>query len=197
MARLTVMATGAAVAAALLAACGGSSGSVDRGAEEADALFAKQLPDGGMTLTSVNFTDGQELPARFTCDSSGISPALEIAGIPDGAKSLALVMDDPGAEGGTYVHWIVAGLPPQDTRFVEQAVPDGADQARNSAGRAAYGPACPPEGGPAHTYRISAYALDADVGGDIRNDPASDALETITEHATARVTLQVTYERSA
>lgn len=184
--------------AALLSACRGGTSAADRGDEQADALFAKAVAtDSGLAITSPNVGEGEALPVRFTCDSTGISPALDLASVPEGTVELALVVDDPAAEGGTFVHWIVAGLAPQDGRLAEDALPDGATQARNSAGRAAYSPACPPEGGPAHTYRFTVYALDEAIGEDLENDDASDALDRIAEHATARATLSVTYARSA
>lgn len=187
-----------AAGATLLTACGGGTSAAERGDEEADALFAKQVAtDSGLSVTSPNVAEGDELPVRFTCDSTGISPALDLGGIPEGTVELALVVDDPDAEAGTFVHWIVAGLAPQDVRLAEDALPEGATQARNSAGRTAYSPACPPEGDPAHTYRITVYALDEAIGEDIENDDPSDALDTIAQHATARATLTATYARPA
>jgi Raf kinase inhibitor-like YbhB/YbcL family protein len=188
---------GAAVAL-LLAACGGS-GNADRGEDEADALAAKDIPSGadGFTLSSVNFEDGAELPARFTCDATDISPALTIEGVPDGTVQLAIVVDDPDAADGTYVHWIVGALPTDTTGLAEDLVPEDAEQARNSAGGSSYRGPCPPEGEAAHTYRFTVYALDAEVDDDFENADASDALETLAERATAKATLTATYQRAS
>jgi Raf kinase inhibitor-like YbhB/YbcL family protein len=184
-------------AALLLAACGATT-SADRGDEEADALAAKDIPAGadGFAVSSVNFEDGAPLPARFTCDATDISPALTIDGVPDGTAELAIVVDDPDAADGTYVHWIVGGLAPTTGALAEDLVPEDAVQARNSDGGSSYRGPCPPEGDPAHTYRFTVYALDAEVADDIENADASDALELITEHATAKAVLTATYQRA-
>lgn len=185
-----------AVALLTLAACGGSSGSADRGDKAADALFALELDDGGLSLTSPNFEDGEALPSRFSCDSTSISPALTIAGVPEGTVELAIVMDDPEAVPRTYVHWIVAKLPPDTTSLAEDFVPEGAEAARNSAGGARYDAVCPPRDRAGATYRISLYALDEATDDDFEGALATDALEEIAERATARTTLTATYSRA-
>jgi Raf kinase inhibitor-like YbhB/YbcL family protein len=184
--------------ALLLGACGGSSGSADRGTGKADALAAKDVPVGpdGFSLTSVNFKDGAALPARFSCDATNISPSLTIGGVPDGTAELAIVVDDPGAADGTYVHWII-DLPAGSAGLAEDLVPDKSFSARNSAGRTSYSGACPPKGDPAHTYRFTVYALDEAIGKDIDDTDASDALSAIAEHATAKATLSATYQRKS
>lgn len=181
-----------------MAACGGSSGTADRGEEQADALFAKELPAvGGFTITSPNFADGAALPIRFTCDSTNISPALRVEGAPADAVELAIVMDDPGADNGTFVHWIVGALQPAGASLAEDLVPDGASQARNSDGRSAYKGPCPPKDEPAHTYRITVYALNKTTGTTLKNEPAGKALDAIAERATAKATMSATYQRKA
>ena len=64
-----------------------------------------------MQLTSTAFNEGGSIPARFTCDGSDASPALKWSGLPSGAKSLALIADDPDAPVGTWVHWVLFDLP--------------------------------------------------------------------------------------
>lgn len=188
-------AAAAAVAAGLaLSACGGSS-NADRGDEEADALFAKALGAGELTISSPNFDEGAELPARFTCDSTDISPALAFSGVPDGTAELAVVVDDPGAADGTFTHWIIAGLAPTSSGLAEDHVPDEAVEGRNSEGGSAYSGPCPPKGEGPHTYRFSVYALDAATGDDVEARDAGEALEAIAARATARATLTATYAR--
>jgi Raf kinase inhibitor-like YbhB/YbcL family protein len=97
-------------------------------------------------------------PAALTCDGDNISPPLGWSGVPAGTAEVALVVDDPDAPRGTYVHWIVVGLDPVNTTLAEATVPPGVRQVRNSAGKAAYTGPCPP-GGPAHHYRFTIYAL--------------------------------------
>lgn len=184
-----------AVASGLvLSACGGGS-TADRGDEEADALFAKALSGGQLAITSPNFDEGAELPARFTCDATNISPALSFSGVPQGTAELAIVVDDPGAADGTFTHWIIAGLPPTTIGLAEDQVPDEAVEGRNSEGRSAYSGPCPPEGDGPHTYRFSVYALDAPTGDDVDGLDAGDALDAIADRATARATLTATYAR--
>jgi Raf kinase inhibitor-like YbhB/YbcL family protein len=181
-----------------VASCGGGALNADRGDEEADALAALDLDDAGgaFTVSSPNFGDGDPLPARFTCDSTGISPALRIEGVPSGAVELAVVMDDPDAD-PTYVHWVVAGLAPDVAALPEFHIPEDAYVARNSAGRTNFDAPCPPKGDGAHTYRISVYALDeVTVEKDFAAANASDALELLTERASARATLTATYQRA-
>jgi len=193
-----MMAAATAAAVTTLGACGGGSATADRGNKAADALFAEDLGDSGgaLRISSPNVADGDALPARFSCDSTGISPALVITGVPDGTAELAIVLDDPDAEGGTYTHWILAGLPAADTSLAEDYVPPKATSARNSAGRSGYAAVCPPEGDAAHTYRISVYALDEPTGDTVDKQLATDALEAIAERATARATMRATYRRA-
>ena len=198
MGRLNWMVAAATAVVVALGACGGSSATADRGNKAADALFAKDLGDNGgaLRISSPNVTDGAALPSRFSCDSTAISPALVIAGVPEGTAELAIVLDDPDAEGGTYVHWIVAGLPAADTSLAEDYLPPAATSARNSAGWPGYAAVCPPKGAAAQNYRISVYALDEPTGDGVDKQLATDALEAIAERATARATMSATYERA-
>jgi Raf kinase inhibitor-like YbhB/YbcL family protein len=166
-----------------LAAC--SSGDGQPRAERA-------LPEP-ITLSSPAFTAGSAIPQRFTCDGDNLSPPLDWSGVPAGTAELALVVEDPDAPRGTYVHWIVIGLGPASTKLSEATVPPGGRQVRNSAGKAAYTGPCPP-GGPAHHYRFTIYALQRspDVGDDASPDAAIQAIEAA---ATARGRLVGTYGR--
>jgi Raf kinase inhibitor-like YbhB/YbcL family protein len=166
-----------------LAAC--SSGDGQPRAERA-------LPEP-ITVSSPAFTAGSSIPLRFTCDGDGVSPPLAWSGVPAGTVQVALVVDDPDAPRGTYVHWVVVGLDPANTKLAEATVPPGVRQVRNSAGKVAYSGPCPP-GGPAHHYRFTIYALQRppDVGDDARPEAAIQAIEAA---ATARGRLVGTYGR--
>jgi Raf kinase inhibitor-like YbhB/YbcL family protein len=109
-------------------------------------------------LTSPAFADGAEIPVRHTCDGSDLSPRLTWTGVPDGTRSLALVMDDPDAPTGTFTHWVVYNLAAELQEIGEAAAPGAS--ARNSFGRAGYGGPCPPPADPPHRYRFTLYALD-------------------------------------
>jgi Raf kinase inhibitor-like YbhB/YbcL family protein len=166
-----------------LAAC--SSGAGEPRAE-------RDLPEP-ISVSSPAFTAGAAIPQRFTCDGDNRSPPLRWSGVPASTVEAALVVDDPDAPRGTYVHWVVVGLDPASTELVEGAVPAGARQVRNSAGKAAYTGPCPP-GGPAHHYRFTIYALQrrAEVDADASPEAAIQAIEAA---ATARGRLIGTFGR--
>ena len=111
-----------------------------------------------MRLTSPAFDYGRRLPVRFTADAPDgeVSPPLRIDGVPDGTVALSLLMEDPDAPGGTWLHWLVFDLPP------EADIPEGAAglgvPGVNSWRRIGYGGPCPPSG--IHRYLFRVYALD-------------------------------------
>lgn len=118
-------------------------------------------------LTSPSFKDGQPIPAMHTFKGADTSPALAWDAVPPGTKSISLIMDDPDAPRGIWVHWVLWNLPPE-ARALPEAVPNkpsldgGAKQGRNDAGDVGYGGPCPPPGKP-HRYYFKLYALDAPV----------------------------------
>lgn len=149
-------------------------------------------PDA-ITVTSSAFQDGQPIPARYTCDGSGGSPPLAWAGVPGGAAALALVVDDPDAPRGTFVHWVVLDIPVETMAVDADAVPSGGVQAQNTAGRASYYGPCPPSG--THHYRFTVYALSRRTG--LSGGAALDrALAAIRSSATSQGRLVGTYSRS-
>ncbi|MFH1330914.1 MAG: YbhB/YbcL family Raf kinase inhibitor-like protein [Actinomycetota bacterium] len=113
-----------------------------------------------MKLSSPAFGPGEAIPSRFTCDGADVSPALDIAGIPEGTACLALVMDDPDAPGGTWDHWVAYDIPV--TTAVPEAVRSLGIAGRNSWRRPGYGGPCPPFG--EHRYFFRVYALDGPLG---------------------------------
>lgn len=108
-----------------------------------------------LSLTSSAFSANGPIPRKYTCDGSDINPSLEIASIPTKAKSLALVVVDPDAPGGTWVHWIVCNIP--ITHKIEEHSVPGIEGV-NDFGRVDYGGPCPPDG--KHRYFFKMYALD-------------------------------------
>ena len=121
----------------------------------------------GMSLSSPAFAPGGEIPALFTCEGRDLSPALDWTGVPESAKSLVLIVDDPDAPDPaaprtTWVHWVLYNLPPT-ARGLPQgvapaALPAGTRQGTNDFKRTAYGGPCPPIG--RHRYFHKLYALD-------------------------------------
>lgn len=123
--------------------------------EPTPAPKPKPLP---MQITSPSFSNNGNIPAEFTCSGSDINPQLNFANIPENAKSLALIMDDPDAPNGTWIHWVVFNINPKTTVINKNSAPSGAIQGANSWGTSKYGGPCPPSG--THRYFFKLYALD-------------------------------------
>ncbi len=107
-----------------------------------------------MKISCPDFAHNQMMPKKFTCQGRGVSPALIIEDIPKAARSLVLIVDDPDAPEGTFVHWVVYNILPQE-RIEEGAFPG--KQGLNSMQDVGYCPACPPSG--THRYFFKIYAL--------------------------------------
>ena len=120
------------------------------------------------SLQCAAFTNEGDIPRNHTCDGADVSPALAWSDPPTGTQSFSLIMDDPDAPAGTWVHWVLYDLPAQ-TRALPEGVPkerelkDGSRQGRNDFSRPGYGGPCPPRGA-AHRYYFRLYALDAKLG---------------------------------
>ena len=113
-----------------------------------------------MQLASPAFPAGGTLPNQYTCNGKGISPPLVISGVPEDAKSLALIMHDPDAVNGKdFVHWTVWDMPPNTTIIAEGNLPPGAVQGTNDYPDIGYGPACPTSGSGVHHYVFDLYAV--------------------------------------
>lgn len=108
-----------------------------------------------MKLTSPDFKNNEYIPKKFTCDGQGINPGLVIDGVPSQAKSLVLIVDDPDAPAGTFVHWVVFDIPVTG-KIEENSIPG--KQGVNTAGELNYVSPCPPSG--THRYFFKIYALD-------------------------------------
>jgi len=122
----------------------------------------KDFVDSGvMRIQSTDFEPNGPIPARFTCDGENISPKLSVSGVPEDAVSLVLVVDDPDAPMGTWVHWLVWNIPPQTVEIASAAVPAGSVEGVTSFGRSGYGGPCPPSG--THRYFFKLYALDQNL----------------------------------
>ena len=113
--------------------------------------------EGGdtMKMTSPTFGHNQMIPKKYTCQGEDMSPPLKIEGIPQGTKSLALIIDDPDAPMGTWVHWVVFDIP-MTGEIAENSIPG--KQGHNDFGKNDYGGPCPPSG--THRYFHKIYALD-------------------------------------
>lgn len=130
-----------------------------------------------MKLASREFKNLEAVPTKFTCDGEDINPELDISEVPEKARSLVLIMDDPDAPGGTWVHWLLWNIPP-DTEIIEEGtIPLGATEGTNSSGRVGYHGPCPPEG--AHHYFFKLYALDTtlDLPSSTKHNDLVEAME--------------------
>jgi Raf kinase inhibitor-like YbhB/YbcL family protein len=144
------------------AGCGGHGGSgMTAPATPKLTTVARTVPEapaaGPVTIGSPVFADGAPIPVEYTCKGANTAPPLTWSA-PLGA---ALVVDDPDAVGGTYVHWIVVGIPPGMGATADGQTPDGATSLPNSGGRPGYTGPCPPPGSGVHHYRFTLYQLPA------------------------------------
>ncbi|MGZ3453293.1 MAG: YbhB/YbcL family Raf kinase inhibitor-like protein [Polyangiales bacterium] len=156
------------------------------------AGLAKENTKGTIGLTSTEFKNGEALPHAATCDAEGKSPALAWK-TSTAAKSFALVVDDPDAPKGPYVHWLLFDIPSGTT-----TIPHGGSAGivgKNSADKAAFAPACPPSKSGVHHYNFHVYALDVATIGQKPGASRQNVENAIKGHVLADSTLTGTYER--
>jgi Raf kinase inhibitor-like YbhB/YbcL family protein len=170
----------------LLAACNASP-SPAAGPQEAAMTLA---------ITSTAFAQGKPIPAAYTCDGKSISPPLAWSGTPAGTRSLVLIMDDPDAPMGTFVHWVIYNIPAEAMGLPEgvsqdAALADGSAQGQNSARRTGYTGPCPPGG--THRYFFKLYALDTTLSLSAANKES--LLQAMQGHILAQGELMGTYSR--
>jgi Raf kinase inhibitor-like YbhB/YbcL family protein len=149
-----------------------------------------------MKLTSPAFRNGATLPKEFTCDGKlgGVNPPLAWSRRPRDLKSQALIVEDPDAPGGTYVHWTVWRMMVRTTGLQADIPPIGLPQGKNSAGKTGYAPPCPPEGDKPHRYQFIIYALKEPI--DARpGAPPEEVISKIEDAALARGVLVGNYGR--
>ena len=133
--------------------------------------LARMVKSARMKLSSPAFNHAEAIPSQYTSDGEDTNPPLLIAGVPDEAKSLALVMEDPDTPGGAWVHWLLWNIAPATLQIEPAGVPAGAEQGANSWERRNYRGPCPPAG--THRYFFRLYALKERLdlpGSSTRND---------------------------
>lgn len=123
-----------------------------------DAAGREVMKMGEMRISSDAFAHNGIIPVKYTCDGNDVSPPLKIENIPPGTRSLALIVDDPDAPRGTWVHWVVWNIDPKTVEIGENTVPRGSVQGINDFEKRDYGGPCPPSG--THRYFFKLYALD-------------------------------------
>lgn len=139
---------------------------------EEEPLPVPIAPDDAATITLSSsgpaMTNGKVIRTRYTCDGPNFSPKINWTGVPEDAASLVLVLDDPDAPDGTYLHWLIYNLPPDVNGFEEGAgnpfksTPQGGQQGTNSSSRLGYSGPCPPKD-ELHRYQYHLYALDSEL----------------------------------
>lgn len=149
-----------------------------------------------MKIESSAFKEGENIPVRFTCDGDNISPWLSWSDFPNETKTFALIVDDPDAPGGTFVHWVVYNIPSNVTSLSEgtssQNLPASASQGTNHFGDNDYGGPCPPSG--IHRYYFKIYALDNNI--ELKEGAGKrDLLKAMEGHILAESQLMGKYER--
>lgn len=151
-----------------------------------------------MKLTSNAFEHGGKIPSKHTCDGENVSPPLSISDVPSGAKSLALIMDDPDVpksvrEDQMWDHWIVFNIPPDLKEIEEGEEPRGGVHGLGTNGNEEYFGPCPPDR--EHRYFLKLYALDAEL--DLPPRSSKKQVETAMEgHILERTELMGKYERT-
>jgi hypothetical protein len=155
-----------------------------------------------LTITSPAFADGSSIPSVYTCDGKDIPPPLQWSGVPEQARSLVLIVDDPDAPDPraprmTWVHWVLFNIPPDATGLPEGVrpadLPEGTKEGISSRGKPGYGGPCPPIG--RHRYFHKLYALDTVLTG--LENPTKAQLEKAMEgHIIARAELVGTYQKA-
>jgi Raf kinase inhibitor-like YbhB/YbcL family protein len=144
-----------------------------------------------LVVKSSAFENNQLIPVKYTCDGDDVNPPLTIEGVPEGTKSLVLIVDDPDAPSGIWNHWVVWNIPPGARKIEENTVPgtEGISTSRKHA----YGGPCPPYG--THRYFFKVYALDAklDLTANSTKKNVEKAMES---HMLAEGELMGLYRRS-
>jgi Raf kinase inhibitor-like YbhB/YbcL family protein len=146
-----------------------------------------------ISLTSDAFTDGQQIPAQFSCDGANRSPALKWGEPPQGTRSFALVIDDPDAPSGTFRHWAAYDIP-ASARGIAGGEKAGTE-VTNDAGTVGYTGPCPPPGNGVHHYHFKLFALDVDRLNLAAGAKVADVAAAASAHAIGQGELVGTYER--
>jgi len=155
-----------------------------------------------MKISTESFDHEGEIPQKYTCDSEDVSPPLNWSGIPGGAKSLALIVDDPDAPDPeapkmVWVHWLLYNLPADSQGLAEAvtsaALPTGTLEGKNDWKRTGYGGPCPPIG--RHRYFFKLYALDT-VLPDLAEPTKAKLAQAMQGHVLAEAVVMGTYKKA-
>jgi Raf kinase inhibitor-like YbhB/YbcL family protein len=143
-----------------------------------------------LTVRSLAFSEGGHIPKKYSCEGENINPPLLVSDVPEETQTLALIVEDPDAPRGTFYHWVVWNIPPNEP-IDERRIPGISGQ--NSFGKTGYGGPCPPSG--THRYIFKVYALDTEL--DLRSEADKNALiQAMEGHIIAQGELMGKYHKS-
>lgn len=183
---------------ALCCSCG--SGQSSEKASITPELTSEEIsasPISTLSLTSSAFSSGDGIPRKYSCDGDDLSPPLAWGDVPQNAAGLVLIVDDPDAPAGTWVHWVLFNIPAETQALLEDVpaeaeLPDGSTHGANSWKRLGYGGPCPPGG--THRYFFKLYALDAQLSLEA-GVTKQDVLDAMEGHVLAQGELMGTFSR--
>jgi len=145
-----------------------------------------------MKITSSAFKEGDSIPSQYTCDGKDVNPPLRFEQVPEQAESLVLIVDDPDAPAGTWLHWTLWNVNPNFEEIKEDSVPEGAIEGITDFEKSGYGGPCPPSG--EHRYRFKLFALDKKLN--LEAGAAKDELDQAMEgHVIEKDVLEGKYSR--
>jgi len=150
-----------------------------------------------MALTSPAFKEGGKIPSKYTCEGENVNPELLISDVPQNAKTLVLIMDDPDVpetirKDKMYDHWVVFNIPPSTTKIPENSQPQGTP-GKNTGGGLIYVGPCPPDR--EHRYFFKLYALDRDLLSLPKGASKKDVEQAMQGHIIAKAQLMGLYEK--
>ena len=189
-----------AASALVLGAC--SSGDSDPTTTTADAATESgstastdemEEQEQEFTASSPNFNDGEAIPSEFTCDGANSQPGIEWENAPSEATELVLIVDDPDAPNGSFIHWVIWGLQP-DGSISEGSVPSGAIEGTNGTSATPWFGPCPPPGG-VHNYEFQLTAVSA-APNIAPGAAAEEVRSAIADSSVGETMLVGTYERT-
>lgn len=155
-------------------------------------IYANTAFGGKMKIESPAFKHQERIPVKFTCEGANVNPHLKFLDVPKNAKTLALIMDDPDAPMGTWVHWTIWNISPATLEILEHSAPKSGIQGMTSFGKPGYGGPCPPSG--THRYFFKIYALATEIKLQ-STAKAADLEKVMTDHILAKAELIGLYSR--
>ncbi|MBI3888205.1 YbhB/YbcL family Raf kinase inhibitor-like protein [Candidatus Nomurabacteria bacterium] len=154
---------------------------------EEDYVAPQTSQTENMKIESSSFENNGTIPVQYTCNGAGLQPALQISGVPDVAKSLALIAHDPDAPlAGGFTHWVVWNIDPKTTLIENAKVPAGAVEGFTGSGKPGWVAPCPPSG--VHHYNFQLYALDISLSIP-KSSKDTDLIAAMNGHTIGNATL--------